>query len=169
MASRERLCVSCWIAATTAGHFGQLGIDMLAASGLADLASMHQALFDDPRSGRWASFAPLLLDSADSSARRFVATPAAALVALVRRVAQRLDAPDDLPIILACGLLTGNAKTGNGHSRTAANGCERLRTAANGCERLRTARPRAGVELLGEAPVAGAARLAQRLADATGS
>jgi len=121
---------------------GELGRQLLAATGASDIDALHRMFYDFPHPRRWARHAPLVLDSDDPAAPLITAEAARALANLAASAARRLDAPTGLPGVLGGGLM--------GHPA--------LRAAATGA--IGEALPGSDVRALTEPPVAGAVRLA---------
>ena len=127
------------------GPPGQLGKELLAATGCDDLAALHRLVYEPPhRPSGWARHAGLVLDSADPAAAAIAARAADAVAALAAAAAKELDPPVSLPVVLAGGLL--------GHAA--------FRRAAS--EAVARTLPQADVTVLADEPVAGAVRLIQR-------
>ena len=122
---------------------GPLGADLLEAVGVARVEELLDQVYEDPRPGRWAAYAPAVLHSSDPVSVRFVEEAADALDRLVDAALDALDQPPGLPIVLAGGL------TGDPAFREAVTGF------------LRRARPASVVSVLEEPPIVGAVRLAQ--------
>ena len=122
---------------------GPLGTELLLATTMPSLEQLTGQFFEDPRPGRWAHYAPVVLGSPDPAAATIIDEAARALHLLVEAVLERLGHPSGLPIVLAGGLTTN----------------ERFRSAVTG--QLRRARPSSQVSVLDQPPVAGAVRLAQ--------
>jgi glucosamine kinase len=123
---------------------GALGIDLLGALGLTSVDDLKSRVYSDPRPGRWAAYAPVVLASSDPASHLIVEAAAAALDRLVGAALEGLGQPSsDLPIVLAGGL-TEDA---------------RFRSLVTGY--LRRTRPASDVRVLEEPPVVGAVRLAQ--------
>lgn len=129
---------------------GPLGADLLRAAGASDAVALRDLVYQDPRPGRWAGLAPVVLASSDPEVGDILEEAAAALDSLVAAVLEPLGEPVGLPIVLAGGV-TGN---------------DRYRRAV--AEHLHRARPASTVSVLAEPPVAGAVRLAQRALAARG-
>ena len=123
---------------------GQLGNDLLAAAGAADLPDLIQRFYDNSNPDGWAHHAGVVLGSADPAAQEILLSAGRELAAFAMTVAETLGAPPDLPVVLAGGL-------GTGHPPLA----EALRTA------VVSTRPQASVRVLTEPPVLGAVRLAE--------
>ena len=122
---------------------GELGAQLLSATGAADLPALHRLFYAQPHlPGSWARHARLVLSNTDSGAIAIVAQAADAVAGLAASATQKLDAPASLPVVLGGGLLA-----------TAA-----FRDAA--CNAVAQALPRADVQVLAGEPVAGAVRLA---------
>jgi glucosamine kinase len=128
---------------------GELGNRLLAATGADDLAELQRSYYEQPHvPRRWATHAPLVLDSADPTATDITRRAADAVAALAAAASQHLDSPGSLPVVLAGGLLANAA----------------FRHAASGAVEM--ALPAAAVRVLAEEPVAGAIRLARRAVEA---
>jgi N-acetylglucosamine kinase-like BadF-type ATPase len=129
---------------------GELGRQMLAAAGSADLAGLQRSYYSQPHVPRdWARFARLVLESADPAAADIAGRAADAAAALSARAARLLDPPGRFPVVLAGGLM------GNAPFRHAVE------------DRVATMSSRADVRVLEDAPVAGAVRLAGKAAGQT--
>ena len=123
---------------------GELGQDLLAATGCADLAALHRLVYEQPhRPSGWARHTNLVLDSADPAAAAIAALAADAVAALAAAAAEELDPPASLPVVLAGGLL------GNAAFQTAARNA------------ITRTLPGTEVTVLADEPVAGAIRLAR--------
>jgi glucosamine kinase len=123
---------------------GALGTDLLDALRLTSIDDLKSRVYSDPRPGRWAAYAPVVLGSSDPASHLIVEAAAAALDRLVGAALEGLGQPaSDLPIVLAGGL-----------TRDA-----RFRSSVTGY--LRRARPATDIRVLEEPPVVGAVRLAQ--------
>lgn len=126
------------------GPSGELGQDLLAATGCPDLAALHRMVYEQPhRPSGWARHANLVLDSADPAAAAIAARAADAVAALAAAAAEELDPPASLPVVLAGGLL------GNAAFQTAAR------------KAITRTPPGTEVTVLAGEPVAGAIRLAR--------
>jgi glucosamine kinase len=126
---------------------GELGSELLSATGADDLPTLHRLYFSQPHLPRqWARHARLVLASADPAAADIAARAADALAALASAAGRALDAPASLPVVLAGGLL-GNAEF-----------------AKAACGAVTLALPSSDARVLAEEPVAGAVRLALRAA-----
>ncbi|HLH46295.1 MAG TPA: BadF/BadG/BcrA/BcrD ATPase family protein, partial [Acidimicrobiales bacterium] len=123
---------------------GALAADLARAAGAADARDVWRRLYEDPRPGPWARLAPAVLSSADPAVEAILSEAGVALAHLAEVVLDRLSAPDDLPVVLAGGVLE--------HPRAKA-------AASMALERIWPARP---LVFPTEPPVAGAARLARR-------
>jgi glucosamine kinase len=123
---------------------GALGADLLGAVGVANALELLSQVYRDPRPGKWAAYAPVVLCSSDDLVLGIVAEAAAALDRLVDSALDALGQPGGLPIVMAGGLT------------------EDLRFRAEVTAFLRRARPASKVTVLEEPPVVGAVRLAQR-------
>jgi glucosamine kinase len=122
---------------------GELGAQLLSATGAADLPALHRLFYAQPHlPGNWARHARLVLDSSDSEAVAIVARAANAAADLAASAIRKLDSPVSLPVVLGGGLL------GNAAFRTAA------------CNAVARILPGADVRVLADEPVAGAVRLA---------
>jgi glucosamine kinase len=123
---------------------GQLGKDLMAATGAEDLAALHRLVYQQPhRPSDWARHASLVLDSADPAAAAIAARAADAAASLAAAAVRELNSPRTLPVVLAGGLL------GNAAFRHAAR------------QAVAQALPKAEVTVLADEPVAGAIRLAR--------
>jgi glucosamine kinase len=130
---------------------GDLGDELIAATGAADLAALHRSYFEQPHRPRaWASYAGLVLDSKDLAVAGIVAHAADAVAALASEAIRQLDSPAALPVVLGGGLL-GNAAL-----------------AGAACAAVARALPGHAVSVLADEPVAGAVRLAALAATRTG-
>jgi glucosamine kinase len=123
---------------------GALGADLLQAVGLSSVDELMRQVYRDPRPGRWAAYAPVVLRSSDEAAHRIVEEAGPALDRFIDAALDALGHPTGLPIVLAGGL------TGDPGFRAAVTGY------------LRQTRPMSEVSILEEPPVVGAVRLAQR-------
>ena len=123
---------------------GALGADLLEAVGVTRLDELLSQVYRDPRPGRWAAYAPVVLHSADEVAHRIVEEAAPALDRSIDAALDALGHPPGLPIVLAGGL------TGDPGFQAGVTGY------------LRQARPTSEVSVLEEPPVVGAVRLAER-------
>jgi glucosamine kinase len=123
---------------------GALGADLLEAVGVTRVDELMNQVYRDPRPGRWAAYAPVVLHSSDEVAHRIVEEAPPALDRFIDAALDALGHPTGLPIIIAGGL-------------TDDPGFRSTVTAY-----LRQARPTSEVSVLEEPPVAGAVRLAQR-------
>jgi glucosamine kinase len=121
---------------------GDLASSLLAAAGAADLDALHAAFLRAPQPRHWARYAPAVLACQDPAVAELAREAAAALAAIAGRVATRIGAPADLPVVLAGGLMAE----------------PRLRAATSAA--LTAAMPGCDVRPLTEPPVAGAVRLA---------
>jgi len=123
---------------------GDLGSELLAATGASDLAALHRQYYEQPHMPvDWARHAKVVLDSEDPAASDICARAAAAAGALGTDAARQLAAPQGLPVVLAGGLFRNQL----------------FRQAASLA--LARALPTAEVRILSDAPVAGAVRLAE--------
>ena len=126
------------------GSPGQLGKELMSATGCNDLAALHRLVYEQPhRPSGWARHANLVLDSADPAAAAIAARAADAVAALAAAAAEELDPPASLPVVLAGGLL------GNAAFQTAAR------------KAITRTLPGTEVTVLADEPVAGAIRLAR--------
>jgi glucosamine kinase len=124
---------------------GPLGDQLLAATGAADLATLHRLVYEHPhRPSGWARHAGLVLDSADPAAAAIAARAAGHVANLAAAASRELDPAARLPVVLAGGLL------GNPAFRAAA------------CQAVAETLPRAEVSVLADEPVAGAIQLARK-------
>jgi len=128
---------------------GPLGQTVLTGSGCTDVASLVQRWHDLPAPATWAALAPEVLDCPDPFGASVLYQAAAALAQVVADVHHRLGGPQDLPVVLAGGLLTG-------HEALAAATVQAVR------EQL----PGAPVNVADQPPVAGAVKLAEAMAAA---
>jgi len=122
---------------------GGLGACLLEATGTADLDSLRAAFYRQPEPRRWARHAPAVLDCADPEAARLTAQASSALSDLAVHVATRLGGAAGIPVVLAGGLM-------------AHDGLRAATVAA-----IAMSLPASQVLSLGDAPVAGAVRLAE--------
>lgn len=122
---------------------GALGSEILSATTLPSLEQLTSQFYEDPRPGRWAYYAPVVLGSHDPAAATIIHEAARAVRSLVEAVLERLGHPRRLPVVLAGGLTTS----------------ERFASALTA--ELRRAMPSSQVSILDQPPVAGAVRLAQ--------
>jgi glucosamine kinase len=150
---------------------GELGRQLIAATGSDDLAMLHRRYFEQPHvPATWARLANLALDSNDpaaaeilKSAARAVGELAEAATAELKRRAEpgslaacrlagtgKLDQPSHLPVVLAGGLFRNQA-----FSRAA-------------LDAVAQAMPGAEASVLAAEPVAGAVRLAGLAAQQAG-
>ena len=122
---------------------GELGARLLSATGAAGLPALHRLFYARPhRPGDWARHAGVVLDSPDIDAVAIASRAADAVAGLTESAIRKLDAPFNLPVVLAGGLL-GNAA----FRHLARNSVAQVR-------------PGADVRVLTAEPVAGAVRLA---------
>jgi len=124
---------------------GELGDQLLAATGSADLGALQRRYYAQPHLPReWARYARTVLESTDPAAAEIAARGADFLAALAAAAVGELAAPDPehLPVVLAGGLM-GNA---------------RYRHAVE--HAVQATLPGARVRVLDDEPVAGAIRLA---------
>jgi hypothetical protein len=126
---------------------GALGDALSRATGCHGPGDLTQLFYDEPGPEAWGRHARDVLESGDEYVDTLRADAAEAVAALAVDCARRLDAPDDLPVALAGGLLTGS---------------EPLAKAA--VQRLAELRPDSPVTVVHEPPVAGAVRLAEAAA-----
>jgi N-acetylglucosamine kinase-like BadF-type ATPase len=130
---------------------GELGAQLLSATGAADLPTLHRLFYAQPHlPGSWARHAGLVLDSADSDAVAIAARAAEAVAGLAASAIQQLDSPVSLPVVLSGGLLANAA----------------FRDAARNA--VAQVLPGADVRVLADEPVAGAVRLAALAATQNG-
>jgi len=124
---------------------GELGREMLSATGSADVATLQRCYYAQPHFPRdWARLARLVLESADPAGAQITGRAADAAAALAAEAARLLDLPGSFPVVLAGGLMA------NASFRYAVAG------------RVASTAPLADVRVLEDAPVAGAIRLAGR-------
>jgi N-acetylglucosamine kinase-like BadF-type ATPase len=124
---------------------GELGEQLLSATGAQDLAALHRLVYQPPhRPSDWARHASLVLDSADPAAAAIAARAADAAASLATAAVKELDSPGQLPVVLAGGLI--------GH--------QAFRRAA--CHAVAQALPGTHVSVLTDEPVAGAIQLARQ-------
>ena len=124
---------------------GELGDQLMAATGAKDLAALHRLVYQQPhRPSSWARHAGVVLDSADPAATAIAARAADAAASLAAAVVRELDSPRGLPVVLAGGLL------GNAAFRHAAR------------KAVAQAVPEAEVTVLAGEPVTGAIQLARQ-------
>lgn len=128
---------------------GGLGQAVLSGAGCADVVSLVQRWHDVPTPATWAALAPEVLDCEDPFSHDVVRQAAEALAEIVADVHGRLGGPENLPVVLAGGLLTG-------HEGLAAATVQAVR------EQL----PQAPVQVADQPPVAGAVKLAEAMAAA---
>lgn len=121
---------------------GVLGGCLLDAASVSDLDELRAAFYRTPAPRSWARLAPAVLDCADPDAVSLTGQAADALADLAGQLARQLDAPGDLPVVLAGGLMQ--------HA-----GLRAVAVAA-----VTRARPEALVRVLDVPPVAGAVSLA---------
>lgn len=122
---------------------GALAADLAHAAGADDAREVWRRAYADPRPGAWARLAPAVLASADPAVEAILAEGGSALARLAEVVLDRLGGPDDLPIVLAGGVL------------------EHPRARAAASAALARAWPDRPLVFPAEPPVAGAARLAR--------
>jgi len=124
---------------------GELGDQLLEATGATDLAALHRLVYQQPhRPVSWARHASVVLDNPDPAAASITARAADAVAALAAATARELDPRISLPVVLAGGLL--------GH--------QAFRRAAR--QAVAQALPKAQVTVLTGEPVAGAIQLARQ-------
>jgi len=124
---------------------GELGDQLLAATGATDLAALHRLVYQQPhRPVSWARHASLVLDTQDPAAAVITTRAADAVAALAVAATGELDPPISLPVVLAGGLLSHQA----------------FRRAA--CQAVAQALPEAQLTVLAGEPVAGAIQLARQ-------
>jgi glucosamine kinase len=130
---------------------GDLGNELMAATGSNDLATLHRLYYEHPHfPSSWARHARLVLDSADPAAADIAVRAADAVACLTGAAIRVLDPPVSLPVVLAGGLL------GNAAFRRAA------------CSAVALTLPGAEVSVLADEPVAGAVQLAGLAATRSG-
>jgi glucosamine kinase len=130
---------------------GDLGARLLEDAGVTDLAELQRLYYRQPHlPRRWAAHARVVVGSADPAVTGILARAADAVASLAAGVIGELGAPVSLPVVLAGGL-SGSA-----------NFLDAVRRSVG--RRL----PGAEVHVLGDAPVAGAVRLARRAAGQDG-
>jgi len=83
---------------------GELGERLLEATGAGHIGALHELFYARTHPRYWASYAPLVLGSADPAAQTIAAGAAAALASLAVSAAERLGAPLSLPVVLSGGL-----------------------------------------------------------------
>jgi glucosamine kinase len=125
---------------------GDLGDRLLATTGTGQVSALQELFYRQPHPRHWAGYAPLVLSSADPAAARITAGAADALAGLAVSAAGLLDAPANLPVVLAGGLFS--------HAG--------LETAVR--DLIGAARPGSDVRTLTRPPVTGAVRLAEAAA-----
>jgi glucosamine kinase len=125
---------------------GELGDRLLEATGADHIGALHELFYARAHPRYWASYAPLVLASADPAAATIAAGAAAALAGLAVSAAERLGAPPGLPVVLSGGLFRQAALEA------------RVRAA------IEEARPGSDVRTLTQQAVTGAVRLAQAAA-----
>jgi glucosamine kinase len=131
---------------------GDLGTQLLTATGAGDLAELQRSYYQQPHLPRqWAAHARHVVDSTDPAAEEIVARAAVAVALLVETTLDQLAAPDVLPVALGGGL-----------SRSAAF-ADAARRAVS------TALPGTELHVLADPPVAGAVRLARQAASRAGA
>ncbi len=121
---------------------GELGDRLLKATGAEHIGALHELFYARTHPRYWASYAPMVLGSADPAAAAIMAGAAAALAALAVSAAERLGAPPSLPVVLSGGLFR--------HARLEST----VRVA------IEDARPGSDVRILARQAVTGAVRLA---------
>jgi glucosamine kinase len=126
---------------------GELGDQLLTATGSADLAALHRRYYAQPHLPReWARYARTVLESTDPAATEIAARGAGSVAALAAAAVRELAAPEPeprrLPVVLAGGLMS-NARYGHAVERA-----------------VSATLPGAQVRVLDDEPVAGAIRLA---------
>jgi len=122
---------------------GELGVQLLSATGAADLPALHRLFYAQPHlPGSWARHAGLVLATADADAVAIAAHGADAVAGLAASAMRKLDAPVSLPVVLGGGLLANAA----------------FRDAT--CNAVARTLPGADAQVLAGEPVAGAVRLA---------
>jgi glucosamine kinase len=125
---------------------GDLGDRLLAATGTGQVSALHELFYRQPHPRHWAGYAPLVLSSTDPAAARITADAADALAGLAVSAAGLLDAPANLPVVLAGGLFS-HAGLGSAVR-----------------DLIGAARPACEVRTLTRPPVTGAVRLAEAAA-----
>jgi glucosamine kinase len=125
---------------------GPLGDDLLEATGSASPVDLRNAFYVGHRPGKWAALAPVVLRSPDEAVPALLEEAGRALDDLVGAVLEKLGQAGGLPIVVAGGLT------------------EDPRFQSDVLGYMRCSRPGCNVTVLQEPPVAGAVRLAQRLA-----
>jgi N-acetylglucosamine kinase-like BadF-type ATPase len=126
---------------------GPLTRDLLDAVGCPDQRTLLQRFYDDPRPDTWAAHVPTVLSTKDPFSAEILDRAAQALAGLAASCSRRLNAPSDLPVVLAGGLLTGH-----------------LALADRTGDHTRRLLPCAPVQTLNQPPVAGAVALAHAAA-----
>jgi N-acetylglucosamine kinase-like BadF-type ATPase len=129
---------------------GPLGQSLLDAAGATSVQELRNLFYQDPRPGRWAALAPVVLSSKDQAAGAFLEEAARWLDQLVGVALERLGHPLGLPVVLAGGL-TSNARF-----------CDVVMS------HLARSRPGSAISVLAEPPAAGAVRLAAWAAERRG-
>jgi glucosamine kinase len=129
---------------------GELGERLFRAVGVRSVIALQGLFYARPQPRLWASHAPLVLDSADPAAATILGRAADSLAVLAVSAAERLYAPQDLPVVLAGGLFAHNG----------------LEAAVR--KRIEKARPGSDVRILGAHPVTGAVLLAEDAAHGRG-
>lgn len=124
-------------------QLGALGADLLRAVGVDGADDLKDLVFQDPRPGRWAAYAPAVLQSSDPEVACMLAEAASALDQLVDAAMESVGGRPGLPIVLAGGMTKD----------------PRFRSAVT--EQMGRARPDSTVSILQAPPVTGAVRLAQ--------
>lgn len=87
---------------------GPLTQDLLHAARCPDQRTLLQRFYDDPRPDMWAAHVATVLSTDDPFRTEILNRAAQALAGLAASCSRRLNAPPDLPVVLAGGLLTGN-------------------------------------------------------------
>lgn len=126
---------------------GPLGETLLEAVGVQDARDLLQLFYDEPGPEVWGRHAGAVLKSTDEYVATILIGAADELAMLAVECGRRLEAPHDLPVALAGGLLTGHKPL-----------------AQATIDRLAELRPDSPVTVVGEPPVAGAVRLAEAAA-----
>ncbi len=126
---------------------GELGDQLLAATGSADVAALQRLYYAQPHVPReWARHAQAVLNSADPAAAEIITRGAAAVAALAAAASGEPAASERVPVVVAGGLMNS----------------ARYRQAV--MRAVSAALPGAAPRVLDEEPVAGAIRLAARAA-----
>jgi glucosamine kinase len=122
---------------------GDLGSQLLAATGSHDLAMLHRRYYQHPHlPGIWARYAEVVLGTKDPAAADICARAAAAAGALAATASREFGKALRLPVVLAGGL------------------CKNPVFCRAACAAVANALPGAEVNVLAGEPVAGAVRLA---------